>query len=364
MSVDSVLSKLTQLKKEEANLKKQEGKLEADAAKKRSDAQAKKNAALRTSSASSVKSYTAAAVKLDKEAGALTVRAAAVSKKLSDNANKQRQENSNLERARKAEVSVQDRADKKRRDDEKKHAREVARIAKPTVKYIHEVRHIPAPKPEQLRVVYLTANPRILDEDQDGELIVTRIRVDKEIRDVRAEVKSALHRDSIEIDHWPAATAMDLLNSLNDKRPHVIHFSGHGGGGFLEFDDGQLNDPQGFDVSFEHLAQALGATTTPPVVLVLNACDTLEGADVLLAAVPVVIATTTSISDQAASLFATVFYRAIASGQSVGAAVGQARVMINMLAGGGGDVIASLTREDVDLDGLVLVQIPASGSMD
>jgi len=363
VSVDSVLAKLVQLKKVEADLKKEAGKYETDAAKKRSAAQAKRKSAERTSSASSKKSLLDAALKLEKEAGALSLKAAVVAGKLADNSKRQRQENSNLARARKGVTTAQDRTDSKRREVEKRHAREVARIARPTVRHIHEVRHIPTPKREQLRVLYLTANPRILDQDPDGALVVTRIRVDKEIRDVRAEVKSALLRDLIEIDHWPAATAMDLLNGLNDKRPHIVHFSGHGGGRFLEFDDGQLEDPQAVDVSFEHLARVLGATDQPPLVLVLNACDTLDGAEELLAAVPVVIATTTEISDQAASLFSTVFYRAIASGQNVRAAIEQARVIIDMLAGGGGDVIASVTRDDIDLNELVLIKVPEEGDL-
>ncbi|MDQ3052286.1 MAG: CHAT domain-containing protein, partial [Actinomycetota bacterium] len=57
----------------------------------------------------------------------------------------------------------------------------------------------------------------------------TRIRVENEIRAVREEVRRALYRDSIEIEHWPAATPIDVLNALNDQQPHVMHFSGHGG---------------------------------------------------------------------------------------------------------------------------------------
>jgi CHAT domain-containing protein len=148
------------------------------------------------------------------------------------------------------------------------------------------------------------------------------------------------------------------LNGLNEKKPHVVHFSGHGGGRALEFDDGALDDPQGVTVKFEHLARALGATKNPPIVLVLNACDTLDGAEVLLAAVPVVIATTREISDQAANLFATCFYRAVASGQSIRTAIDQAVYAIDVLAGGKGDVIASIARDDINMDSLVLIELP------
>ncbi|MFI1213599.1 CHAT domain-containing protein [Streptomyces sp. NPDC020802] len=359
MSVNSSLSKLSQLKTGESRLKKEQSGHEVAAAKKRKDAASKRAAAQRTSSAASRKSLINAAVKLESEAAALDKRAANCSAKLADNARKQSQENTSLERARKSDASAQDRADRRRRDLEKRHAREIATISKPVVRHIHEIRHISPPKPEQLRVLYLTANPRILEEGEEGgEFYVVRIRVDKEVRDVRSEVARALHRDSIDIDHWPAATPIDLLNGLNEKKPHVVHFSGHGGGKALEFDDGVLDDPKGIPVEFEHLARALGSTKNPPVVLVLNACDTLDGAEVLLAAVPVVIATTREISDQAANLFATCFYRAIASGQSIRAAIDQSIYAIDVLAGGKGDVIASIARDDVDLDSLVLIELP------
>lgn len=145
---------------------------------------------------------------------------------------------------------------------------------------------------------------------------------------------------------------------LNDQSPHVLHFSGHGGGQTLEFDDGAMTDPEGQIVTLEQLAGALGATDRAPQVLVLNACDTLDGAEVLLPAVPVIIATARSITDLAANLFAVTFYRAIASGRSVDHAVEQARYMIDTLTGGGGDVIETLARTDVDLAAYVLVREP------
>jgi hypothetical protein len=210
MSVDSSLGKLSQLKAAESKIRKDQSRYEAAASKKRKDAASKRASAERTSSATSRKSYLNAAVKLEGEAAALDKKAADSSAKLAENARKQRQENATLERARKNEASTQDRADRRRRDLEKRHAREIAAISKPIVRHIHEIRHIPSPKPEKLRVLYLTANPRILEEEESGEFYVTRIRVDKEVRDVRAEVSRALHRDSIDIDHWPAATPIDL----------------------------------------------------------------------------------------------------------------------------------------------------------
>lgn len=63
--------------------------------------------------------------------------------------------------------------------------------------------------------------------------------------------------------------------------------------------------------------------TSPRCLVVLNGCDTLDGAEVLLESTAVVVATASSISDLAASVFAAKFYAAIAAAQPVAAAVNQ-----------------------------------------
>ncbi|MET9555658.1 CHAT domain-containing protein [Streptomyces sp. NPDC006645] len=336
MSVASLRARLTGLKAEEARIRKDQSRYEAAAARSRKRS----------------------AINGGAEAADFGRRAADAAARLATNFRRQQQTAAELGRAEEKLLSARDKADRRRRELEKRHAREIATISKPVVRYVHEIRHVPAPEPEMLRVLYLTANPTVLEEMEDTDTYrVTRIRVDKEVRDVRVEIASALHRDRIDIDHWPAATPTDLLNGLNERRPHVVHFSGHGGDGEIQFDDGTLADPQSVPVSYDALARALGATTTPPLVVVLNACDTLDGAEVLLATVPVVIATTGEISGLASHLFATCFYRAVASGQSVRAAIDQAVFAIDTLAGGKGEVIASLTREGVDLETLILVEL-------
>ncbi|MEJ5083259.1 MULTISPECIES: hypothetical protein [unclassified Ochrobactrum] len=91
---------------------------------------------------------------------------------------------------------------------------------------------IPAPKPEPLRVLYLTTNPEMLS---GGAL-----RTDAEVRNVQNELRGTRYRDSVVVSHLPAATFEDMLNGMNDIRPHVVHFSGHGGGSGVLFDNGKL----------------------------------------------------------------------------------------------------------------------------
>lgn len=104
------------------------------------------------------------------------------------------------------------------------------------MRYVHELRTVPAPKPEQLRVLYLTANPE------------QNLRTDAEVRGVQDQVRGALHRDLSTIDYRPAATSDDLIAGLNDLRPHVVHFSGHAGDAALLFDNGSVEASEGQDM--------------------------------------------------------------------------------------------------------------------
>jgi len=252
------------------------------------------------------------------------------------------------ESQRKASARAAEQANARRRQREKDHAREVARLSSPTVRFVHEVRTVPAPKAEQLRVLYLTANPE------------QNLRTDAEVRGVQDQVRRALHRDLITIDYRPAARADDLIAGLNDLRPHVVHFSGHAGDASLLFDNGSVESPEGREVPYELLARALGATVTPPVLVVLNGCDTLAGADVLLESTAVIVATASSISDLAASVFAAKFYAAIAAAQTIDAAVKQGSVSVDLAGLGEGWKLDILARDDVDPAQRVLVQLPTT----
>lgn len=250
---------------------------------------------------------------------------------------------------RKADARAAERADVRRRQTEKNHAREVVRLSRPTVRYVHEVRTVPAPKAEPLRVLYLTANP-----EQD-------LRTDAEVRGVQDQVRRALHRDLIKIEYRPAATADDLIAGLNDLRPHVVHFSGHAGDAALLFDNGSVEAPEGRGVPYDLLARALGATDVPPVLVVLNGCDTLEDAEVLLESTAVVVATASSISDLAASVFAAKFYAAIAAAQTIESAVSQGSVSVDLAGLDEGWKLDVLARTDVDTTERVLVHASSTG---
>lgn len=360
MSSDSDRSELVRLQKEEANLYKELARYEEDTARARAEASRKRKAAAESRSVSSAQSYARAAENEDKKAADAQKRIADLRAKLAANAEKQRSRERSLalalksereaalraeeqrKRKEKSEQDVRDREAERRRRQELAHAREVARLSSPTVRHVL----VREPEPERLRVLYLTSSPG------EGDAL----RVDAEVNSVLQALRGARHRDLIELFHRPAARPQDLLDGINDIRPHVVHFSGHGGPGGLLFDNASLGSPEAREVGYVLLSRLLGATAQPPTLVVLNACETAAGAAPLLQAVPVVIAMAAPVGDMSAGLFATHFYAAIAGAQSVGHAVDQARAMVSIALPHEPDLVEVSATEDVDVYCLQLVR--------
>lgn len=201
-----------------------------------------------------------------------------------------------------------------------------------------------ASKAESLRIVYATAAP-------GGDL-----RLDKEIRRVRLAVQSATHRDLVEINTLTAATTGDLLDALMRHKPHVVHFSGHANEDVLLFDNDNDNDTPGRSIPTGVLARAIGAVDQPPIVVVLNACESASQLEQLVNHVPVAIGMSASVMDVDAITFATRFYSALAEGQSLQAAMAVARVDMEMNGLEGHDLPTVRTADGVDPSRVVLVQ--------
>lgn len=341
-TVDMYRRQLDQVKDRAAALHKELSRHRSEEAKALEDARRQSELASRTTSAHSATSYLNAAERYRKKAVEAGRRAADIERKLAQNAKDQTNKQRQLESAERSARQAADRDADARRRKEKDHAREIARLSSPKVHYVH----IHPPEPEKLRVLYMTANPGM------------DLRTDSEVRQVQQALRGAKYRDLVEVQQSPAATFQDLLDGLNDVRPHIIHFSGHAGGRSVQFDQGHIDHGVGEIIGFDLLVKALDATDHPPRLLVLNACDTLVGAEVILPAVPVVIAMSDAVLDAAAILFAAQFYAAIASGQSVGAALKQGKVTVEAatLDDLAGELPQHVARDGVDIDALILVK--------
>jgi hypothetical protein len=173
-------------------------------------------------------------------------------------------------------------------------------------------------KRKKLDVLYLTANP-----DERNVL-----RVDVEVRQVKEAVRASVLRENIVIHQSPAADLDSLIDGLNDHRPGIVHFSGHGYSGGLAVDHAKVKRPKGKVITFDILGQALAATDSPPSIVVLNACQSAGARKALIPPAQAIVVMQDTISDLAAAAFSAKFYAAIAAGQSLKSAFEQGRVAV------------------------------------
>lgn len=173
-------------------------------------------------------------------------------------------------------------------------------------------------KRNHVNILYLTANP-------NGQ---ERLRVDAEVRMVQNAIRGSIYRDNISLRQHHAADLDSLITGLNDYRPQIIHFSGHGNQDELLTDTGGLGGSNESVLRYDLLAKALSATDSPPSLIVLNSCDSAAAETHLVKKGTAVIGMGDSVSDLAAANFAQKFYAGIASGQSVKSAFEQGRVAV------------------------------------
>lgn len=188
------------------------------------------------------------------------------------------------------------------------------------------------------RILFLGSNP----SDTDS------LNLAKEVRSIEERLRASEHRDKFEFKQVWATRATDLIASLLQYSPTVVHFSGHGtADGELVFEDA--------DGEAKPVAPAVLVAIFkefPAVRLVtLNACYSAVQAAGLAEVVPVVIGNKRPIGDTAAGDFSAGLYMSLAAGRTVKSAFQLARAQIQL-----GDSVAEdrtpkiLFRADVDQD--------------
>lgn len=160
------------------------------------------------------------------------------------------------------------------------------------------------PTPD-IRILYLSANP------EDTE----RLRLDKEMREIREAVDLSTHRDAIALEYRTAIRIRELNRALLQYRPTVVHFSGHGdryGNYLVEDESGSIRL-----LSAEAIAAIFQAVADDVHCVIANACHSHHLAEALSAHVEHVIGMRHEIGDQAAIDFSIGFYQALAEGRSI-----------------------------------------------
>jgi type I restriction enzyme R subunit len=189
-------------------------------------------------------------------------------------------------------------------------------------------------------ILFMAACP----PDQDA------LRLDKEAREIEGRLASARFRDLFEVRTRWAVRPADLLDALNDHRPGLVHFSGHGDKSAIILES---PDEDSEDVTPRILAKVFATVTDEVRCVVFNACHSIRHAKAVCKHIDVAIGMSRAIDDDAAIVFASSFYRAIASGRSVEAAYEQGIAQMLVEAVGDDDVPRIQTRAGFDAKGLV-----------
>lgn len=169
--------------------------------------------------------------------------------------------------------------------------------------------------PSTMTVLFMAGAIELGD---DGE---KPLHLDREVRLVRQKVRASEHRDQVRIEDTQATQVRDVVDALNEYRPDVVHFSGHGGLAGLVF-DGPDGEPR--QLAMEHLATLLLAAPNPIRMVVLNACESADAAALASEFVDFAIGMQQPIDDEAAKEFAGQLYGSLGAGLSVAEAFQQA----------------------------------------
>jgi DNA-binding transcriptional ArsR family regulator len=158
---------------------------------------------------------------------------------------------------------------------------------------------------EAQKVLFLAANP----------IGTTPLQLDEEIRTITQKIRASEFRDTLNLYSVWAVHPDDLLQYLNEHKPRIVHFSGHGSnsGEIVLVDDN--GDPK--SISIEAI-RALFTTLKDNIrLVVLNACYSKIQAQVIREVIDCIIGMNTAIGDKAAIVFAASLYRAIGFGRSL-----------------------------------------------
>jgi len=256
VSASQYRSQLDRKRKQRIDADKKAGEYRSKESAKRADAAKARQAAAKTSSASTRSSKLRDADRREKEAETAGKEASRWQTRAAGYAKEEAALQIKLARAEQSEA---DAAERRRKSEQQRADRRTAaeraqlesRIISAEVAVTTALRHLPAPKPEKLRVLMLGASA-------EGDL-----RVGREQKRIRSAVESALHRDQIELDVRPAATTADLLDGITKFRPHVVHFSGHSNDDLIVFEDETDEPHEGVIVTARAFARAISATDDP-----------------------------------------------------------------------------------------------------
>jgi hypothetical protein len=200
--------------------------------------------------------------------------------------------------------------------------------------------------PERIVVLFLAANP--LDGDP--------LRLDEEARSIAETIRKSKHRDAVKLESCWAVRPQDVLQAINEHRPRIVHFSGHGS----DNDEIVFQDDAGQSklVTKEAIVQLFAACSGDIQLVFFNTCFSEHQAESVVEHIDAAIGMSTSIGDQVARVFSAQFYSAIGFGYSITKAFAQAKALVMMEGLGEHETPRLFTRDGLIAEDLILVRPP------
>jgi len=190
-------------------------------------------------------------------------------------------------------------------------------------------------KKSPLQVIIVVSNPEGTELPPVG--------ADQVIQDIQKLAQDVVGSPSIQIDILDKPTLNRLEEQLNKFRPHVLHFIGHGrSNGEKEAEIALLDeDEKSVRWVLQEFVDLFTHINSIPSLVLLHLCESAEtmtnhanftylAPQLLKVKVPAVVAMQHPITNQAAIAFCKTFYRALARGESIDAAVQEGRWRITL----------------------------------
>jgi hypothetical protein len=145
-----------------------------------------------------------------------------------------------------------------------------------------------------------------------------------------------------------------LFQALNEHKPHIVHFSGHGSDNdelVFQSDDGSTKL-----VTQEAIVATMSTLNDNIRAVIFIACFSYAQAEAVTQHVDVAIGMRDSIRDDAARVFAAQFYAAIGFGRSIKQAFDQGVAALLLEGIPEDDIPVLFTHEGVDPEDIILVR--------
>jgi hypothetical protein len=186
-----------------------------------------------------------------------------------------------------------------------------------------------------------------------GPADTSRLRLDQEAREIEERIRKADFRDCFIFKSKWAVRVGDFFQYLNETKPDIVHFSGHGSScGGLAFEDSSGNARI---VPAHALVEAFSMLNDHVKIVVLNACHSSLLAKGIATHIDCSIGMLDSIDDESAIQFSAAFYRSLGFGKSALQAYKEARISLIMEGLPGDKLLEIHSKVGIDPDKILVM---------